>query len=1041
MIIEDKTWGVSTSTTASPGTKWPPFGPDTEGGGGDGDSTPSKSLRLFHLLTEWISEYPTGGYLVTKNDTPWSFNFNCLFYTKYWVFDNNTYSYPENITSIRLSLYEINDKSFTIDGKTYNSNTYPALKEVGKKLPSNHLLSGKIADNEGTYTEVCTWIVNNNNHSVDSVQLNTTNPLRGYYKKQLKFNIDYNLNIIYNGTKFTPKTQSNIINTNFVNGKQLQINKKYFVKVIPLFKDDNNRDLVISSNNLCYVPLNSNEFVKLVNNSYSLFPNNNELSGVTSFSFDNQYNASFYRSGEGYLLFNGSDSFKIKSRKISTAGPIGTIGSQYDYIKNPFIIPESINQDDYNIPIDSDPLASLSSDYEPWTIRFDAKYTNYVDNVVDLYYSPLAWFKTPKNDYVDTIKSLKTTSYKEWTDPDPSTDGYWYQMWDSWVYGPNGYSVRKGVSDTTKPVGFTDKNYGGYFDNNLHAWGSLGAPISYPIHYYFNKTFTKDFNYHFKVTIKNSKTSIKLSQTNLELITPWKDRVSLNINYDSNSPSKIEYNVFSNINSFKITSRNWSTDTSANGDIHKYNNFGLAVVNLSNEYSYNVPNKPIDKVVSKTNPQNPLTLTANTLFNVDNFSIEKVSIYDSKWTLQGYAAYTKIGTGTQDIIILNGGVIESSNGWHYFDNKFIYSFHYANANVNCPFGSDNIDDYFSDKKQDEKYIEYNFISRYIDVQTFNLSFDYTNSNTYLKISIYNGNKLPNSMSHLDELIKSEDVIKIGEIDASNWGKPTQGTKQNCEYVGLEGNQYIFIVATKSPNASANFSNYLKIENLKIEGEYHKLNNTLFIDLDSSYKSTVATFLPSYSIKLGKGNNVNSKSNDIYIVNSKIGNSNFYSGIWETGVWQSGWRDSKQYSFIDVDQFFSYDNDRIWRFIISGNTLVSNYDLNIGDKISISNIVAIDINNDRRLIKNYFKISEISGTSLVVEFVYDFPIKSIEKDSDNHLILVTKSVWLHGIFLNGRFKGNWIDGIFKGYPFITKMEESHWIDGDFHGGHFRSNIIR
>ena len=53
------TWGVVTPTSSGPTNKWPPLGPDTEGGGGD--STPTKSLRFFHLLTEWISDYPTGG--------------------------------------------------------------------------------------------------------------------------------------------------------------------------------------------------------------------------------------------------------------------------------------------------------------------------------------------------------------------------------------------------------------------------------------------------------------------------------------------------------------------------------------------------------------------------------------------------------------------------------------------------------------------------------------------------------------------------------------------------------------------------------------------------------------------------------------------------------------------------------------------------------------------------------------------------------------------------------------------------------------------
>ena len=53
------------------------------------------------------------------------------------------------------------------------------------------------------------------------------------------------------------------------------------------------------------------------------------------------------------------------------------------------------------------------------------------------------------------------------------------------------------------------------------------------------------------------------------------------------------------------------------------------------------------------------------------------------------------------------------------------------------------------------------------------------------------------------------------------------------------------------------------------------------------------------------------------------------------------------------------------------------------------------------------------------------------------LYVTQNVWLSGGFLNGYFKGIWNYGLFKGYPLITEMYDSHWIDGIFDGGHFNT----
>lgn len=198
-------------------------------------------------------------------------------------------------------------------------------------------------------------------------------------------------------------------------------------------------------------------------------------------------------------------------------------------------------------------------------------------------------------------------------------------------------------------------------------------------------------------------------------------------------------------------------------------------------------------------------------------------------------------------------------------------------------------------------------------------------------------------------------------------------------------------------------------------------------------------------------------NSIYgEVLTRFGNGNFLSGIWENGIWNEGWREDLTTIYCDNLSLFdgslknkAYKNN-IWTWTFDLNVLNVGAnspglitDFNIGDKVSIGNIVTIDINGNRRLIRDYLNITGINydnvtnKTSLTLEVNINFPIRSIERDSEFHLIYVTKNVWLNGAFLNGMFKGGvWNNGLFKGHPYITQMTDSQWIDGVFKGGFFR-----
>ena len=202
------------------------------------------------------------------------------------------------------------------------------------------------------------------------------------------------------------------------------------------------------------------------------------------------------------------------------------------------------------------------------------------------------------------------------------------------------------------------------------------------------------------------------------------------------------------------------------------------------------------------------------------------------------------------------------------------------------------------------------------------------------------------------------------------------------------------------------------------------------------------------------NTINLPSNILYEfagVNTRFGNGQFLSGIWENGVWNEGWREDLTVIWCDnltnfsgVSKSLAYKNN-IWTWTFQLNVLNvganSNgffYDYEIGDKVSVGNLVTIDINGNRRLIRNYLTIIDLDlvNTSMTLELNISFPIRSIERDSEEHLMYVTKNVWLNGIFLNGKFKdGVWSNGLFQGYPYITEMENSQWVDGIFKGGRF------
>ena len=457
---------------------------------------------------------------------------------------------------------------------------------------------------------------------------------------------------------------------------------------------------------------------------------------------------------------------------------------------------------------------------------------------------------------------------------------------------------------------------------------------------------------------------------------------------------------------------------------------------------------------------NLVTYRANGTFSsggVGNKGITDFIINELDFKLQGFSYYRVTATE-------QSAIISNSLGWHYDKNSDRY--HWYDRVTGSPSNTAQITTggvgspgYFpvgganGQKKSDIGYRLNNALIKFIPYSYFNFSFSYQNRGVF-PLKIYTSDSPPSqnpSIWPLDSYTPPTGSVLLGTLTQSN-----SGTYSSIEYsvahnfYGVRGNKYlIFVGGFAGASASGTTFSSIYLSNIKIDGGYYSGNNRQYL-----MSPSVATFFgeayleapgltgAAYSALIGTGNTVNAtqslESPGISKIYAKIGNGKFTSGIWENGVWNSGWRvDEKVFEFYKIGQYVSYIKDKRWRLQIIGSTSsVSNF--NIGDNVSIGNIIAIDINEDRKILKNYYTIINKIDNSIFIEFDNDFPLRRIEKDSEYHRIYVTKNIWLSGAFLNGYFKGIWNYGLFKGYPLITEMYDSHWIDGIFDGGHFKSS---
>ncbi len=446
-----------------------------------------------------------------------------------------------------------------------------------------------------------------------------------------------------------------------------------------------------------------------------------------------------------------------------------------------------------------------------------------------------------------------------------------------------------------------------------------------------------------------------------------------------------------------------------------------------------------------------------TFSDFETSGIVETNLIEIDWIIQGYSFATSSNSSNDS----------AYEGWRYneSDESFTYNHRSKSSTYRLPLSlvssslTGNLNSGAQATRRSSSYrgiTSSNYICRYIDSETFNMNVEYTSPNSYIDVYIFDSqppittnvttfNDFLNTGQKLGRLqgtgadsfynlIGNKYVTFVSEYKNNNTNydgvinkiqiiKGYSDTDNNEEFLLTEGDQYFEPVTLEPVNASQ-YATYSAI--ITTPNTQHLSGNIFF-----GATGATGSFPGFFSSIYGTVSNLSSQS-------SKIGNSKFRAGIWENGVWNNGIRkDENVYEFDNVELAIKLSTKNVsWRIQITGSTF-STANFEVGDKIAISNIVAIDINEERKLLKNYFTIINKTDTALVVETDNNFPIRRIQKDSENHKILITKNVWLNGGFLNGIFEGVWNDGLFRGYPYITEMFNSHWIDGTFNGGHFTS----
>ncbi len=526
------------------------------------------------------------------------------------------------------------------------------------------------------------------------------------------------------------------------------------------------------------------------------------------------------------------------------------------------------------------------------------------------------------------------------------------------------------------------------------------------------------------------------------------DHTGVTYSYSSNK----SYQIITTVVNSHSAGVSFSVETSWSDRFQYANGATVSGVSSQNGLSqsliyYSSPGSVINSETQVTYYANGTFSKAGTLASGKNRGIINFKINEIDFKMLGFSYYKRPGYE------LSTNIQYSSRGWYYDKTEDTYFwFDYDKYDIlnltrdYYPVGGPN-----NSKKSNAGYRLNNCLYKLIPYTTYNLSFLYTNQGNF-PLYIYTSYNEPNlTEASITELsagvyIPPDDSILLATLTQSVGTYSAYEYEIPVNFYGLTGFKYLLFVGGFSGGFSSTYSgtySAIYLKNVSVSGGYYSGNNREYSMYNYSTYSTTEYGLTgaTYTAYIGFGNTINATSSlenpGISLISSKIGNGAFTAGIWENGIWNSGSRiDDAMCEFYDIYQFFSYRESKRYRLQLIGPSS-SVCDFEIGDNVAISNIVAIDINENRKILKGYYTIINKSDNSIIVEFDSNFPLRRVERDSVYHRIYISKNIWLSGGFLNGYFKGIWNYGLFKGYPLITEMYNSHWIDGVLDGGHFYS----
>lgn len=248
------------------------------------------------------------------------------------------------------------------------------------------------------------------------------------------------------------------------------------------------------------------------------------------------------------------------------------------------------------------------------------------------------------------------------------------------------------------------------------------------------------------------------------------------------------------------------------------------------------------------------------------------------------------------------------------------------------------------------------------------------------------------------------------------------------YYHREGNPKNFKVLAKNIGPTSSVVDINNIVINKVESLYDENYNNNIVLCNLSATASIPfgnTSSTPYIIAANEGN----------YISLNFGNGLFRSGIWENGVWNDGWR--KDHTYMKVDNLVNFImlEDYLYKITLTAQNF---QDFNIGDRISVSNIIGIDFNGNDILIKSPFTVVHKTSNEIQLLLRLNIILRNIEIDSKNHNIGISKNVWLSGAFLNGYYSGILNYALVKGKPMITNLQNTQIIDCVFEGGRI-SNI--